>query len=118
MSLHLYDLLFYHRITAILQIFVVACTARKLEIKQTKSKNLSTISTELLPKLTLSLQKVVTLAQEKGASSWLTVADHGFSLYKTAFWDALALKYGWMPLHAPSHCTCGTSFSVDHVLSC
>jgi len=33
---------------------------RKLEIKQTKSKNLSTISTELLPKLTLSLQKAST----------------------------------------------------------
>jgi len=118
MSLHLYDLLFYYSYTADIRCSLYTC---KLEIKQTKSKNLSAISTELLPKLTLSLQKAVTLAQEKGASSWLTalpVAEHGFSLHKTAFLDALALRYGWMPICAPFHCTCGTSFSVDHALSC
>ena len=118
MSLHLYDLLQNYSYTADIRCSLYTC---KLEIKQTKSKNLSTISTELLPKLTLSLQKAVTLAQEKGASSWLTalpVAEHGFSLHKTAFRDALALRYGWMPFRAPSHCTCGTSFSVDHALSC
>ena len=37
---------------------------------------------------------------------------------KAAFQDALALHYGWLPLHAPTHCTCGTSFSVEHALSC
>ena len=55
------------------------------------------------------------------ASSWLTalpVQEHGFSLHKTAFQDALALRYGWMPSRTPSHCACGTNFSVDHALSC
>ena len=61
------------------------------------------------------------LAQEKGASSWLTslpIKEFGFSLHKGAFWDALALRYGWSPLNLPVHCTCSTSFSVQHALSC
>ena len=44
--------------------------------------------------------------------------EHGFSLHKTAFRDALALQYGWLPSHTPSYCPRGLSFSVDHVLSC
>ena len=63
----------------------------------------------------------VNLAQEKGASSWLTalpVQEHDISLHKTAFCDALALQYGWMPSRTPSHCSCGLSFSVGHALSC
>ena len=82
---------------------------------------MSTLSKELFSKLTPTLQRAVTLAQEKGASSWLTalpVQEHGFSLHKTAFQDALALRYGWMPSRTPSHCACGTNFSVDHALSC
>ena len=39
------------------------------------------------------------LAQEKGGSSWLTALplkeqEHGFTLHKGAFQDAIALKYG------------------------
>ena len=96
-------------------------SSRKLEIKQSKAMNLSTFSTELLSKLTPTLQRAVTLAQEKGASNCLTalpVQEHGFSLHKTAFQDALALRYGWMPSHKTFHCACGTSFSIEHVLSC
>ena len=74
---------------------------RKKEIKQSKCINFSAISKELLSKLSPSLQKAVSLAQEKGASSWLValpVQEHGFSLHKTAFHDALALRYGWLYL--------------------
>jgi len=39
-------------------------------------------------------------------------------LHKSAFLDALALHYGWLPLRAPSLCACGSSFSVEHTLSC
>ena len=62
----------------------------------------------------------VDLAQEKGASSWLTtlpLEEYGYSLHKGAFRDAIALRYGWSPLNTPSHCACGTSFSVQHALS-
>ena len=37
---------------------------------------------------------------------------------KGAFWDALALRYGWLPLHAPTTCACGNSFTMEHILSC
>ena len=53
----------------------------------------------LLPQ---SLNKAVSLAQEQGASTWLTVLpleEHGFSLHKGAFRDALALRYGCMVPH-------------------
>ena len=57
------------------------------------------------------------LAQEKGASSWLTslpIEEFGFALHKGAFRDTLALRYNWHPLHTPSTCGCGAKFSVEH----
>ena len=45
------------------------------------------------------LQRAVTLAREKGASTWLTtlpLTEHGFTLHKSAFHDALALRYGYI----------------------
>ena len=32
--------------------------------------------------------------------------------------DAISLRYGWHPPSTPTHCVCGSSFSVQHVLSC
>lgn len=61
------------------------------------------------------------LSREKGASSWLTVLpleEHGFTLHKGAFHDALALRYGWTPDRVPANCVCGASFSVEHAMSC
>ena len=61
---------------------------------------------------------VEVFASVKGASSWLTTLpqqEHGFSLHKSAFLDALALRYG---LRAPSLCTRRSSFSVEHIFSC
>ena len=61
------------------------------------------------------------LAQERGASSWLTILsleESGLTLHKGAFRDAIALRYGWQPALIPSTCACGTSFSVEHALSC
>ena len=68
-----------------------------------------------------SLKHSIDLAQEKGASSWLTslpIAEFGFTLHKGAFHDTLALRYNWQPLQAPSTCECGAKFSVEHALSC
>ena len=61
------------------------------------------------------------LVQERGASSWLTILpleEFGLTLHKGAFRDAIALRYGWQPALIPSMCACGTSFSVEHALSC
>ena len=93
----------------------------KTEICREKSEQQSEAAKLLKSTLPRSLQRAVDLAQEKGASSWLTVLplmDMGFCFHKSAFRDALALRYGWPPLLTPSHCACGTHFSVDHALSC
>ena len=61
------------------------------------------------------------LSKTKGASTWLTVlplSEHGFTLHKSAFQDALALRYGWTPTRLPSKCDCGKNFNVEHALSC
>ena len=35
-----------------------------------------------------------------------TLTEHGFTLHKSAFHDALALRYGWTPSRLPSKCEC------------
>ena len=67
------------------------------------------------------LQRAVTLAKEKGSSSWLTalpLAEHSFTLHKGAFHDALALRYSWTPPKLPAKCDCGSSFFSEHALTC
>ena len=64
-------------------------------------------------------RRAVDLASESGASSWLTslpLTEFGFTLHKSAFRDALALRYGWLPSHIPTHCECGAKFTIDHCL--
>ena len=87
---------------------------------QRPSQQLVSAST-LKPTLPSPLQRSMSLAQEKGASSWLTalpVMEFSFTLHKSAFRDALCLRYGWLPDRAPTNCDCGTNFSVEHALSC
>ena len=58
------------------------------------------------------------LAQEKGATSWFTslpLKEFNLTLHKAAFRDVVALRYGWQP---PTPCSCGSSFAVEHALSC
>ena len=65
--------------------------------------------------------RAIELAEEKGASSWLTaipLREYGFNLHKSAFRDAIALRYGWTPADLPTSCVCGSRFSVEHALSC
>ena len=88
--------------------------------KQRRSQQLEAASL-LKPTLSSTLQHSMALAQEKGASSWLTalpVSEFGFNLHKCAFRDALCLRYGWVPSSTPTNCECGKTFSVQHVLSC
>ena len=105
--------------------YAYECIAAQLAAKtetRTNKRNLEKEAAlavrDLLPD---SMQRAIDLAQEKGASSWLMsrpIEEFGFSLHKGAFRDAIALRYGWTPLNIPTHCACGTSFSVQHALSC
>ena len=60
------------------------------------------------------------LAFQKGASNWLSarpLEKYDFVLHKSAFRDAVYLRYGWQPQNLPEYCTCGHSFTIDHALS-
>ena len=60
-------------------------------------------------------------ASERGAPTWLTsllIREFGFCLHKSTFVDAIFLWYGWHPPSTPTHFVCGSSFTVQHVLSC
>ena len=65
--------------------------------------------------------RVLDLAAEKGASTWLTVLplkNMGFDLSKREFRDALRLRYNWPLNDIPSKCVCGDDFSVEHAMVC
>ena len=95
--------------------------SQKSSVRSLKQEYYSKCSTDLRQHLDPSLRLVLDLAVERGASTWLTALpldEYGFALHKSAFQDALALHYGWLPLRSPTHCACGTSFSIEHALSC
>ena len=49
-----------------------------------------------MKELPMNLQRVMLVNSEKGASSWLSalpIREHGFSLHKGAFIDAICLRY-------------------------
>ena len=68
-----------------------------------------------------SLLRCLEAASERGASSWLSalpIREHGFTLHKGDFRDALCLRYGWIPPYLSSHCVCGHGLSIEHALNC
>lgn len=93
----------------------------KSDIRRERREILTQTATLLHKELPIALQKAVDLANIPGSSIWLTslpIKEHGFSLHKGAFVDALALRYGWPISKAPTSCECGARFAVDHLLSC
>ena len=92
----------------------------KAEVKKMRCQQHASMVTELKGKLPRHLQRAMELGSKKGASSWLCalpIAEHGFTLHKGAFRDALCLRYNWQPSHLPSNCVCGQSFTIDHALN-
>ena len=66
-------------------------------------------------------RRLLYLAGEKGALSWLIVLpirEFGFALHRRHFIDSICLHYGWDLKDVPLHCDCGSKFSVEHALSC
>ena len=96
-------------------------TQAKYEARQAGRQAQASTADSLYTTLPNSLQKAVEISKESGASTWLTalpIEEHGFSLHKGAFRDALCLRYGWRPPLLPSYCVCDKTFSVEHALSC
>ncbi len=93
----------------------------KAKIRSDKAQNQTSRLTDLRKDLSPSLKRALDLAEEKGASTWLTVLpieEYGFALHKGAFRDALSLRYAWHIPHQPETCACGKSFDVNHAMIC
>ena len=88
----------------------------KTEIASMKRNKWNEAAENLKKMLSNSLQRAMDLAQEKGASSWLTslpIEEFGFTLHKRAFFDALALRYNWQPSRMSTSCACGSNFTMS-----
>ena len=62
------------------------------EVKKKKAQKKDDVASQLMQAMDKSQKRVMMLSQEKGASHWLNVLpikEHGFSLHKEAFRDAL-----------------------------
>ncbi|MEO1765264.1 MAG: hypothetical protein AAFR83_25800, partial [Cyanobacteria bacterium J06629_18] len=94
----------------------------RYEISQEREKKqqekMKEIERFVTPELALKIQ----LANETGASSWLTslpIKAKGFNLNKQEFCDALALRYGWSIEGLPSICPgCQQPFNEGHANQC
>ena len=79
------------------------------EIHVEKRKKCEETTQLLLEQLPLDMRRNVQLAQEKSSSSWLSVRppeQHRFVLHKSAFLDAICLRYGWTLSRLPARCAC------------
>ena len=95
--------------------------SRLKQAKQERRRAKQKMADEVRNTLNGTTKKAMILAEEKGASAWLNnipIKEHGFTLHKGAFRDAIALRYGWRPNGLPSTCACGKANGVDHALSC
>ena len=75
----------------------------------------------LLERATPSLKTAISLAREKGASSWAMARplhEFGTVLHKRDFRDAVFLRYGWEPPGLSEKCACGAFFNVAHATTC
>ncbi len=68
-----------------------------------------------------NLSRLLLLAKEKGAGSWLTtlpVQSLGYALNKDDFRGSISIRYGWRIKNMPLHCACGSDNSINHSLTC
>ena len=71
--------------------------------------------------ITEQQQRLNSMNQEQGASSWLTtlpIKEEGYDLTKQLFWDLVRMRYHWALSRLPSVCECGMKFDLTHALSC
>ena len=67
------------------------------------------------------MKRMIELAPEKGAFSWLTVipmSEMDFTLNKREFRDALKQRYNWPIKDNPTRCAGGNFFNIDHAMIC
>ena len=98
-----------------------ATSLAKSAVRSASRRQAQELAVAVRAKCDQDRRRILELASEKSASSWLTCCPlkrFGFILHKGAFRDALALRYGWLPSRLPSTYACGKRFDVAHALSC
>ena len=124
-SRHICSPLFNHYFSDSKSFDPIKASAIQQEIKSTITsehlQSLANFATDLKTQLDPISQHSLNLSMEKGASNWLSalpIKSYSFHLHKSAFRDAIHLRYGWNIPDKPSTCTCGQPFSIEHTLSC
>ena len=67
------------------------------------------------------MKKLLEINREPGSSLWLStlpIQDEGFQLNKQSFWDLIKIRYGHQVDRLPNVCVCGSSFNLEHALTC
>ena len=93
----------------------------RAEVQKSKNDRLNNLLHEVKNILMPEQNRAVQQAKQKGTSSWLNVLpleDHGFTLTKGEFHDALVLRYNKPLCSLLSNCPCGQKFNVTHALIC
>ena len=91
------------------------------DVKKDKEKRLESELKSIKDLVNERTQRIIDLAQEKGAGAWLTalpIQSLGFTLNKQEFRDGVCLRYGWSIPNTPNFCQCGEENNIDHTLSC
>ena len=100
---------------------VVSCHRRLQEERVRRRKHQREVVKSLEPLVSREQQFLLSIAAEKGVSSWLTAEpsfSNGTVLNKSDFKDALCLRYGFSLDGLATACVCGADLTVDHALTC
>ena len=90
-------------------------------IKKERAERQKKILEECRKSLSIKEQRANTIAQMKGASSWLNalpLENEDYSLNKREFFDAIQLRYRWNLNRLPINCVCKEKFNPDHAMQC
>ena len=89
--------------------------------RKEKNDTLKVMAKSVIDSAQPKMKRMIELASEKGASSWLTVVpvfEMDLNLNKREFRDALNLRYDWPFKDNPTRCACGDLFNIDHAMIC
>ena len=91
------------------------------QISERKLERYRLLRVDVKEAVSAKIFKLLELASEKGASSWLTslpLKEFGFRLNKQEFADAICLRYDLRLKDVPRRCACGDEYSISHCLTC
>ena len=94
---------------------------RTSEQRSLRNKSLVCAVASLQEHLSRRQQYLISIAKEKGVSSWLTAQPSAIyltTLNKSDFRDAVSLRYGFQFDGLPCSCVCGEDMTVDHAMTC